>query len=439
MNAILDPLNNTAKDYFGIDYIFPYQRLVIHNILTSAGVESFQPDLSEENDTSPHQIVLLPTGAGKSLCFMLPSIMLEGMTLVIFPLLSLMSDQMRRTEEAGIITVILKGGQKRSEREDIFQRCRSGVVKLILTNPETALNTDIQKELKTLAIDHLVIDETHTVSEWGETFRPAYLKIHSIISALKINLVTAFTATASPHILKKIKEIIFPDSIPNIIYGNPDRPNISYSVIKTISPSKTLVETIKVSAKPLIIFSSSRTSTELTARMLRCSLDSKEIFFYHAGLDKEEKNTVEKWFFDSDEGILVATCAYGMGIDKGNIRTVIHYDIPQTVESYLQESGRAGRDGKSSIAILVYNPISRNRLEKMDSPLSRSRFESMLEYSRNRSTCRREILLSLLGSAPEICSGCDICDDSLSAVKYEERILSLMKRNKRRFTKREFI
>jgi ATP-dependent DNA helicase RecQ len=311
MDAI-DPLNEIAKDNFNIDYIFPYQRLVISNILKSAGVTGFEPDPSEEEETTPHQIVLLPTGAGKSLCFMLPCFLLDGITLVIFPLLSLMSDQLRRTEEAGINAVILKGGQSREERSKIFQKCRSNAVKMILTNPETALNNDIQRELKTLTIAHLVIDETHTVSEWGESFRPAYLEIHSILDALEIGLVTAFTATASPHILQKITEIIFPGTIPNIIYGNPDRDNISYKVIPSTSPTRTLQKLTEDSKKPLIIFAASRTGTELTARMLRNYLKHNNIFFYHAGLNKEEKDKVEKWFFDSENGILVATCAYGM-------------------------------------------------------------------------------------------------------------------------------
>ena len=311
-----DLINEIAKKCFGINYVFPYQRLVISNILKAAAVKEFTGETSDEkndiDDTSPHQIVLLLTGAGKSLCFMLPCVLLDGITLVIFPLLSLMADQLRRTEEAGIEAIILRGGQSNQERKNIFEKCRSGSVKMILTNPETALTKNIQKELKSLNIKHLVIDETHTVSEWGESFRPAYLEIHTIIEGLKINLVTAFTATVSPLILKKIKKIIFPDTTPNIIYGNPDRTNIFYSVIDTISPSRTLLQQVREAQKPLIVFASSRTGTELTARMQRRNLMDNNIYFYHAGLSKEEKDTVESWFFDSDDGILIATCAYGI-------------------------------------------------------------------------------------------------------------------------------
>jgi len=439
MNDLPDPLNQLAKNNFAIDYIFPYQRLVISNILRASGTAGFEIDDSFEEELSPRQIVLLPTGAGKSLCFMLPCLLLDGITLVIFPLLSLMSDQLRRTEEACINAVILKGGQSRDERDEIFQQCRANTVKMILTNPETLLNEEILYKIKNIPISHLVIDETHTVSEWGDSFRPAYLEIHKIISALRIKMITAFTATASPHILKRIKEIIFPGKTPNIVYGNPDRDNISYKVIHSTSPAKTLQEQIGISEKPLIIFSSSRTGTELTARMLRNHLKQDNIFFYHAGLENEEKEKVEKWFFNSIDGILVATCAYGMGIDKKNIRTVIHIDLPPTVESYLQESGRAGRDRKQSQAILLYNPSVRKKLKKMTNQLARDRFQSLIDYAENHTACRRETLLALLDSTPEICNGCDVCSDSLSTDEHKSQVLAILSKNKRRFSKRDFI
>ncbi len=434
MNEIIDPLNTIAKKNFGIDYIFPFQRLVISNILKAAKVEGFSPEHSDEDETSPHQIVLLPTGAGKSLCFMLPTVLLNGITLVIFPLLSLMTDQLRRTEEAGINSVIIRGGQSKQERKEIYKRCKSGNVKMILTNPETALTDEVLNEMNKMNITHLVIDETHTVSEWGESFRPAYLQIYSIIEKLDIDLVTAFTATASPLILQKIKKIIFPETTPNIVYGNPDRTNISYSVIRTISPTQTLISQIKKAARPLIIFSSSRTGTELTARMLRRSLNDNNVFFYHAGLSKEEKNDVESWFFDSDKGILVATCAYGMGVDKSNIRTVIHIDLPSTVESYLQESGRGGRDRAPAKGILIYKEKDNERLEKITDPVSKERFSAMIDYATNIEECRRETLLAMLGSEPEICSGCDVCDETFLDVDNKELILSVLRKNRRRFT-----
>jgi ATP-dependent DNA helicase RecQ len=259
------------------------------------------------------------------------------------------------------------------------------------------------------------------------------------VEELQIPIVTAFTATASPLILSKIKKILFPNRSPNIVYGNPDRINISYKVIETISPEQSLIDQVSIAEKPMIIFSSSRTGTELTARLLRGTLQREDIFFYHAGLSKKEKDLIEKWFFDSGEGILVATCAYGMVVDKSNIRTVIHIDLPKTVESYLQESGRAGRDHEPAEAIVIYSKKEHNILKRLEAPLTRERFEQMIRYAEDKSTCRRESLLSMLDSTPEICSGCDICNNDLFHNESEIELLSLLKKNKRRFRKRELV
>ncbi|MBB6478597.1 RecQ family ATP-dependent DNA helicase [Spirochaeta isovalerica] len=439
MQEAKDPLNHEAKTHFGIDYIFPFQRLVIANILRSAGVKGFEVDDDYHEELSPRQIVLLPTGSGKSLCFMLPAFLLDGITLVVFPLLSLMSDQLRRANEAGLDAVILRGGQSPDDRKSIFRKCRVGNIKMILTNPETLQNRDVLDVLREMMISHLVIDEAHTVSEWGDSFRPAYLETGKILNEIDVPIVTAFTATASPHILNRIKSVLFPNDTPNVIYGNPDRSNISYSVIKSASPNQTLLRKIKELDKPAIVFTSSRTSTELTARMLRRELVSKNVFFYHAGLEKPEKEKIESWFFHSDDGILVSTTAYGMGVDKSNIRTVIHLEPPPTVESYLQESGRAGRDRDHAEALLIYNSRTKERLNKILDEHSAERFKSMLHYGENESSCRREYLLKLLNSAPEICSGCDICRDAVESEEYEELVMSIITANKRRFTRKELV
>lgn len=439
VEEINDPINEVSYKYFGIRYVFPFQRLVIANILRSLNVNGFEVDENFQDELSPSQIVLLPTGAGKSLCFMLPAFMIDGITLVVFPLLSLLSDQLRRTEESGLSAVILRGGQDSYERNEIFRKCSSGEVKMILTNPETLKNPQVLDRMSRLPISHVVIDEAHTVSEWGDSFRPAYLELTGILKALNPPVITAFTATASEHILKRIGEILFPESHPNIIYGNPDRTNISYSVEKSYNPSRTLLEIVRESEKPLIVFSSSRTSTELHARMLQREMQNSHIRFYHAGLSREEKDDVEKWFFTSNDGILSATCAYGMGVDKQNIRTVVHTEPPSTVEAYLQESGRGGRDRESARAILIHSPLCRERLEKITNPLAAGRYGQMLDYCENTKDCRRESLLAMLGSTPEICSGCDVCEKTAEKEKPEQILGELIRRNRRRFTRREFI
>ncbi len=419
--TVHDFLNAAALKYFGIQYLFPYQRLVITNILEAAGVDGFAPKPGrnsvtgemETYDINPYQIVILPTGAGKSLCFMLPVPLINGITLVIFPLLSLIADQARRLKENNFSPSILRGGQSKTERDKIWNNVRIGKSKIILSNPETLLQQDILEKLKTLDIRHLVIDEMHIVSEWGDTFRPSYLSISRIYKEVDIDVVTAFTATASETILSRVKKILFPDSSPSIITADPDRPNIRYRVIRSISKNYDLFQLAQTCPKPLLVFCRSRTSTELTARYLRQRLETNNIFFYHAGLSKEEKKEIENWFYSSTSGILAATCAYGMGVDKQNIRTVIHLDPPPSVEAYLQESGRAGRDRKEAEAVILISESDFTNTQRMDNPVLRQRYLTFLHSLTNNKVCRRVSLLKLLGVSNESCSGCDVCDRNL--------------------------
>lgn len=451
-----DLLLNTAKERFGIDYLFPYQRLVMYNILEAAGIPGFAPPQQSgppgreplPGDTKPHQIIILPTGAGKSLCFMLPALFLKGPTLVIFPLLSLIADQARRVEETGMEGIILRGGQSREERRKLWRKLDQGKVHMILTNPETALSPGVLPELGKRSIQHLVIDEMHTVSEWGDTFRPVYREIGRLGEELKISIISAFTATASETIINRIKEILFPQSSPHLIAANPDRPNISYRVHRVLSKSSALASLLseidglkaKKVRRPAIIFCRSRVSTELTAAMLRRRLEEGEIFFYHAGLEKDEKKRVEEWFFSSTNGILCATCAYGMGVDKKDIRTVIHRDIPPSVEAYLQESGRGGRDREPSEAVILLGDEDSPELIGFDTPVEKRRYQVLHEVFTSSSRCRREGLLAILGAEPEACFGCDVCD----GVPAEEppgeiEIIGTVASNKRRFTPRQII
>ncbi len=398
-----DHLNQVAKEHFGIDYIFPYQRLAISNIL-------------EGTD----QIVILPTGAGKSLCFMLPALLDAGITIIIFPLLSLMSDQQRRLESAGIQSLILRGGMSQEERDKAFQRIQKGEVKIVIANPEILLAPGILDQVRQGNIFHVVIDEAHTVSQWGDSFRTSYQRLGQIVSALNPRVVTAFTATASDRILNRFKEIIFQDKEPNIIRADPDRPNISYSALPYISKGKSLRSAVLRSEKPLIVFCSSRDGTEITARYLRRCLKGQEIYFYHAGLSREEKKKTEDAFFISQDGVLVATCAYGMGVDKSNIRTVIHADLPSSAEAYLQESGRGGRDRKQAYAVAMVPYIPEEVTE--------------LYTIFTGSECRRRALLRILEHDNQLCSGCDVCNQTYQKPEGLEQILSLVQKYNRRLS-----
>ncbi len=410
-----DFINSKAKELFNIDYVFPFQRLVIANTLRAAG---FYGD-DEKNESIPRQIVLLPTGAGKSLCFMLPGLILNGITLIIFPLLSLMSDQERRIIEAGGTVVTLKGGMSHKEKLLATELIEKGRVKFILINPETLKTEWVLKLLQSATITHAVIDETHTVSQWGESFRPTYLEVGKHIKSIGVNLVTAYTATASSYIIESVKKYIFLGDSVNIVKGNPDRVNIHYSVVPTINKEETLLHILQNAQKPLIIFHSSRTSCEVTNTLLINRTGNKEIVYYHAGLKKEEKQEIEKWFFTSDSGILNATCAYGMGVDKQNIRTVIHLEPPNSIEAYLQESGRGGRDRNQAKAILIINKNS----------IANSKFATLLNNN-----CRRVEYLKMLGADVEYCSGCDICDGTYNSYELgKEQIIQFVGANSGQF------
>jgi ATP-dependent DNA helicase RecQ len=447
-----DPLSRAVKVLFGLDYLFPYQRLVISNILEAAqaagkpakwpwddakedaeeagggkdaaaqggAVDQDRTALSEDSAGLGRQLVILPTGAGKSLCFQLPAQLLEGPTLVIYPILSLMADQERRLAERGFAPVQLKGGQSAEERKEIFRRIRSGESRFIIANPEALIAPRLLDELGSLGILHLVIDEAHCVSEWGESFRPSYLEIHKIIKAAGCPLVTAFTATASAPVLESIERHIFKGKEVCRVIGNPGRINISYETKGCILKNIAVRDLLISRKRPAIVFCSSRRGTETLSRYLRFELeamgekDFAEIRFYHAGLEKEEKKKIEAWFLHNPSGILCATCAFGLGVDKADIRTVIHRDCPPAAESYLQESGRAGRDGGNAEALLLFGPDDERRLSVMDEGVQKERFARILGYARDREHCRRKALLSLLdySGEAEMPEGfcCDVCE-----------------------------
>jgi ATP-dependent DNA helicase RecQ len=218
--SLPDPLLETAAP-FGVSYLFPYQRLVITNVL------------DDGEDSVTRQIVVLPTGAGKTLCFQLPAAVLSGLTIVVYPLLSLMGDQLRRAQAAGLGTAILKGGQSRAERKEIWERIDTNKIRIILTNPETLLGDAVLRRISELEISHFVIDEAHCVSEWGETFRPSYLELGRVISSIAPRTTTAFTATASPPVLQGVRTHLFGGEGAHLIQAVPDRPNIAYSVLHT--------------------------------------------------------------------------------------------------------------------------------------------------------------------------------------------------------------
>lgn len=428
MEAFDDPVARFAQERFGLDYLYPYQRLAAANAL----------DASAPGAEPMRQIVLLPTGFGKSLCFQLPALLLPGPTVVAYPLLALMEDQRRRLGELGIPCAVFRGGMSPEERAAAEKAVERGEAKVLISNPECLGTPRLLGFLKEARPSHLAIDEAHCVSEWGETFRPAYLEMGRIAEALDPPALSAFTATASPIVFEAVARILFGGSAYRVIAGDPDRPNISYAVVRTLNRERSLTRLAREMPRPLLVFCSSREGAQIVARLLRERLGEEEVRFYHAALERAEKKRIEEWFFPSKTGILAATCAYGLGVDKKNIRSVIHYEAPTSVEAYLQEAGRAGRDGLPSRAVLIYSPRDEERLVREADESRRSRFRALLRYASSESGCRREALLDLLGNSRDDrspCSGCDRCEGSESAGLEGEAEISLFARaNARRFT-----
>ena len=461
-----DPLTHAVKELFGLSYLFPYQRLVVANIIEAAeaaGIsicwpgggtenEDHDPDMESsrfsDRESCGRQIVILPTGAGKSLCFQLPAMLMEGPTLVIYPILGLMADQERRLAERGFSPVTIRGGQTKEEREVIWEKLRLGKSKFVIANPEVLLTPAVMDRLKDMKLIHIVIDEAHCVSEWGESFRPSYLEISKITEASGAPMVTAFTATAGAAVLEKIEKYIFGGAGAGRIVGNPDRKNISYSARGCILRNMAVRDLVLANPRPAIVFCSSRPGTENLARYLRNEMAErdvpwqKEIRFYHAGLSREEKKETEDWFLHNGEAVLTATCAYGLGIDKPDIRTVIHRDCPPSVEAYLQESGRAGRDGNPSAAIFLWGPEDDRSMQRAKTGGDKKRISQLLDYARDTEHCRREALLDLLNYEGEKdspgASCCDVCDKNSGAGLREERsLLDFFSRNRRSYTTAE--
>lgn len=446
-----DEILCAAKKFFGIQHLMPWQRLVVGNILDAA--EDLQNGAAKQNQKENcdadfsdvfclgRQIVLLPTGAGKSLCFLLPAVLLSGPTLIFYPLLALMSDQARRIEESGIECVVFRGGQGEEEREENFTRIKNGA-KIILANPEVLQNEKLLSKLRECEIAHIAIDEAHCVAEWGDTFRPAYLTLGKIIQDLGIDLVTAFTATASPQILERISQVLFAGNA-HIVRGESDRPNIHYFVEYAWAKQKAACRLAATEKKPMLIFCGTRAACEEMARELAECVGREKVRFYHAGLSREEKTAVEKWFFPKNDAILCCTCAFGMGVDKSDIRTVIHLEASPTAESYVQEAGRAGRDKKVSKAILLWNFDDSERLK--DFPEA-SRERVIKKFAESK-TCRRQILLDALGGEQAMCSGCDICENkkrnfsppTVFDAKDANHVFQFIRKNKNYYGKNEVL
>jgi len=394
-------IQRLLRERFSISSLYPFQQLVIQRII--------EEDYKE--NTHAGTVVVLPTGGGKSLCFMLPSLLVEGITVLIYPLLSLMHDQIRRLEEVSIPYICIQGGQSHAERKLLLARLTAGKAKILVTNAECLSLPSVITVLSQVTISLLVLDEAHTIVSWGEGFRPALAAVGSIIQYLPVRQVLCFTATADERVLLGLNRLIFPNAKPHLIHASSNRTNITYHVIRTLSKNQSIAGLLcQKNLLPALIFCSTRKQAQVSAHRLLYALPDLPVRYYHAGLTKDERGYLEKWFNDSEYGVLFATKAFGMGIDVKGIRCVIHHDLSEDVLSFLQESGRAGRDGKPALSISLLDG------SETPSPLA-----SIL-YSTD--CCFRKGLLEAMNEPFEYCGGCDVCNHDVSLKRQgEEAIL----------------
>ena len=382
----------------GVSYLKPYQELIISHILEC-----------DENKRKGKILGCLPTGSGKSLCFMYPIAAIRKRTILIYPLLSLMNDQARRFQDAGIPFVMLQGGLEQEEKQKRLRKLLTDTEAAVVTNVETLLamqnNGTIRIFRNKTAM--IVIDEAHTAVTWGESFREAYLSLPEIIESINPEIIVAFTATMNKEIEDGIRKYIFGSKIPYTVHESTDRENIYYHSFPSLSKRADIINILSdKAARPAVIFCRSRELTEEAAESLKSRFP---IEYYHAGLPKAEKLEKEKWFADSEDGVLAATSAYGMGVDKKNIRTVIHYSMPSSPSDYLQEAGRGGRDGRRMDSYVLWYPEENTPL----SPIFRG------------TECIRMSLLKAMNENPEYerCLACNHCRKEETMRAGEKEIL----------------
>ena len=341
-----DQIQSTLLEHFGFDEFRPGQRQVIENLV--AGKSS---------------AAVFPTGGGKSLCYQLPALLLPGVTLVVSPLIALMKDQIDALVARNIPAARLDSTLSVDEYRDVTRRLRGGELKLLYVAPERFTNERFRGLLSQVNVSLFAVDEAHCISEWGHNFRPDYLKLAKFADECKADAVLALTATATPQVLTDICKFFTIDSecaVQTPFY----RSNLTLlsEVVDEQTRDQTLIS--KLQERPpgptIVYVTLQRTAEEVAVRLAEAGLAAKA---YHAGMKDEERAERQDWFMASEDSIIVATIAFGMGIDKSNIRYVYHYSLPKSLENYSQEIGRAGRDGESSICEMLFCPADLNTLE----------------------------------------------------------------------------
>ncbi len=412
-------LTAQLKKYFGFDSFKGNQEAIIENLL-------------DGNDT----FVLMPTGGGKSLCYQLPSLLMDGTAIVVSPLIALMKNQvdaMRNFSDEDGIAHFINSSLNKSAIDQVKEDIVSGKTKLLYVAPESLTKEENVEFLRTVKISFYAIDEAHCISEWGHDFRPEYRKIRPIVNEIGVAPLIALTATATPKVQHDIqKNLAMMDA--KVFKSSFNRPNLYYEVRpKTANVDKEIIKFIKNNeGKSGIIYCLSRKKVEELAEILQANgINAKA---YHAGMDSASRTQTQDDFLMERIDVIVATIAFGMGIDKPDVRFVIHYDMPKSLEGYYQETGRAGRDGGEGVCITFYSNKDLKKLEKFmqgkpvaEQEIGKQLLQETAAYAES-SVCRRKTLLHYFGEEykESNCGNCDNCLNPKKQVEAEDLLCTVI-------------
>ncbi|UEA31528.1 DNA helicase RecQ [Granulicatella elegans] len=409
------------KHYYGYDSFRPAQAEIIETILSKRDV-----------------LAIMPTSAGKSICFQVPALMLEGITIVVSPLISLMYDQVTSLREMGIQAVLFNSAMSRSEYYQAMEQLQRGEVKLLYVAPERFEQEGFLEMMQGIQISMVAVDEAHCISQWGQDFRPSYQNIDTFVAQLPTRpIVAAFTATATPRVRLDIKQQLKLQH-PFEVVTSFDRANLYFGMEEPRDKMSRLLELIK-EKEPTIVFCNTRKEVEKVCEKLQKKGIAAD--WYHAGLSPEARSKVQEDFIFDRIDVIVATNAFGMGIDKSNVRKVIHYNMPKDIESYYQEAGRAGRDGEPAECILLYGAkdiiINKFLVKQNQDKVGMAKLNEMIDYCRTV-RCLRGFMLNYFGQK-DISEDCGHCTNCLNKVELSDvtpqaqMILSCIIRMKERY------
>src|SRR6056297_1527586 len=400
------------------------------------GFDSFRPGQSEIVEAvaqGENVLAIMPTGGGKSLCFQLPALVRHGVTVVISPLIALMRDQVRGLREAGVAAGALTSANTEAENDAVWDMLHSGELKLLYLAPERLASGGTQRMLQQAGVSLIAVDEAHCVSQWGHDFRPDYLRIGELRRALDVPL-AAFTATADGETQEEIVTRLFDGQAPTTCLRGFDRPNIHLMFAPKNKPRDQILKFAAARKDQSgIVYCGTRAKTETLAQALRA--EGHSACFYHGGMDPDARRSVETRFNAEDGLIVVATVAFGMGVDKPDIRYVVHADLPKSIEAYYQEIGRAGRDGAPAETLTLFGAddirLRRTQIDEGLAPPERrqadhARLNALLGLA-EALECRRKTLLGYFGESPESCGNCDLCDrppETFDATEAVQKALS---------------